>query len=36
MTIEVEVEHDAWTQVLPDVEARVRRAGEAALGKAEG
>ncbi|QYF88404.1 rRNA maturation RNase YbeY [Brevundimonas sp. PAMC22021] len=34
--IEVEVEHDAWTQVLPDVEARVRRAGEAALGKAEG
>lgn len=36
MTIEVEVEHDAWTQVLPDVEARVRRAAGAALGRVEG
>lgn len=36
MTIEVEVEHDAWSQALPDVEARVRRAGEATLGRVEG
>lgn len=36
MTVEVEVEHDAWAQALSDIEARVRRAGEAALGKVEG
>lgn len=36
MTIEVEVEADAWTQVLPDLEARVRRAAGAALGRVEG
>ena len=36
MTIEVEVEADDWTRVLPDVEARVRRAAGAALGRIEG
>ena len=35
MTIEVEVEADDWTRVLPDVEARVRRAAGAALGRIE-
>ena len=36
MTVDVEIEHDAWLEALPDVEARVRRAGEAALGKVKG
>ena len=35
-TIEVEIEADAWTAALPDVEAVARRAAEAALGSVEG
>lgn len=34
--IEVEVEDEAWTQVLPDATARAERAAAAALGKIEG
>ena len=34
--IEVEVEDPAWTEVLPDVVARVERAAVAALGTVEG
>lgn len=34
--IEIEVEAEAWTGTLPDVEAVVERAAQAALGTAEG
>lgn len=34
--IEIEVEAEAWTGALPDVEAVVERAAQAALGTAEG
>ena len=34
--IEIEVEAEAWTGVLPDVEAIVERAAQAALGTVEG
>ena len=34
--IEVELEAEAWTKALPDVEAIVTRAATAAMGKAEG
>lgn len=34
--IEIEVEAEAWTGALPDVEAVVERAAQAALGKVEG
>ena len=34
--IEIEVEDEAWTRALPDVQAVVERAAKAALGKVEG
>jgi probable rRNA maturation factor len=36
LTIEIEIEADAWLEALPDAAARVRAAAEAALAEAKG